>query len=308
MGTTWSVKFATGSDVDERAVRDAIAARLALVVAQMSQWEPHSDLSRFNRAQAGSWHILPEAFFAVLDAALALARLTDGAYDPTVGALSELWGFGAAGRRDGVPGDAEIEAARRRAGWSRLSVDRHRCAVMQPGGLLLDLSSIAKGYAVDFVSDTLTRYGFFDHLVEIGGELRGRGTKPDRSPWWVALEGDESSENDAIVALYELSVATSGDAQRFIAADGRKLSHTIDPRTGRPIPDALAAVTVFDRSCMRADALATALSVLGAKEGHAFATSRGIAARFLVRGPHGLVQRMTPACAAMLPPARANTG
>jgi thiamine biosynthesis lipoprotein len=172
--------------------------------------------------------------------------------------------------------------------------------MLQPGGVRLDLSAIAKGFAVDLVSELLTRRGLTDHLVEIGGELRGSGIKPDHSPWWVALDGADDTMGDTVVALHDLSVATSGDAQRFIAADGRKFSHTIDPRTGWPIPETLASVTVFDRSCMRADALATALSVLGPEEGHAYAVKRKIAARFLLRGARGVAERMTPAFAAML--------
>jgi thiamine biosynthesis lipoprotein len=300
MGTMWSVKFSEDAAFSERDMQHAVEAQLALVVAQMSQWEAQSDISRFNRAEAGNWQMLPDAFFGVLKAALGLARETDGAYDPTIGALTELWGFGAGRRRDGPPCEADIERARQRGGWSRLHLDDHRRRVRQPGGMLLDLSSIAKGFAVDIVSGMLARQGLADHLVEIGGELRGCGTKPDRSPWWVALEAVDGSDNDTIAALYGLSVATSGDAQRFISVGGRRFSHTIDPRTGWPVPDRLASVTVLDRSCMRADALATALSVLGAGEGYAFAADRGIAARFLVRTTAGVRERVTPAYAAML--------
>ncbi len=299
MGTTWSVKFAAREGDLGCNIRDVIEAKLALVIAQMSQWDRDSDLSQFNRAGAGSWHILPDEFLGVLTYALSLARMTHGAYDPTIGALTELWGFGATGRRSDLPGTDNIARACGRAGWQRIVIDEGRRTVMQPGGVQLDLSSIAKGFAVDLVSDALTRRGFADHLVEIGGELRGSGTKPDQSPWWVALDGSDGTIGETIVALHGLSVATSGDAQRFIAADGRKFSHTIDPRTGWPIPDALASVTVLERSCMRADALATALSVLGAEAGHAFASARDVAARFLVRGEGGIQERMTPAFVAM---------
>ncbi|HWV54031.1 FAD:protein FMN transferase [Pseudorhodoplanes sp.] len=300
MGTTWSVRLVGPAGLDERPVRGLIEDRLALVVRQMSQWESGSDLSRFNRAVAGSSHVLPDAFFHVLRCALGIACDTNGAYDPTMGALSELWGFGAGGPRTDIPSEAEVASARERVGWTTLAIDRERRTATQPGGLQLDLSSIAKGYAVDLVSDALTLRGFRDHLVEIGGELRGSGTKPDQSPWWVALEDADGGEGDMIVALHGISVATSGDARRFIVADGRKYSHTLDPRTGWPIPDALASVTVFDRSCMRADALATALSVLGAEDGYAFAAARNIAARFLLRTPEGVNESMTPAFADML--------
>lgn len=299
MGTTWSVRFVAPDPIDT-GIRGLIEDVLARVVGQMSQWDRNSDVGRFNRADPCTWHVLPREFFQVLDHALALARDTDGAYDPAIGALTELWGFGASGRRSGIPGQAAIERARSRGGWARLAINHERRAALQPGGIMLDLSSIAKGFAVDLVSELLSRRGRTDHLVEIGGELRGSGIKPDQSPWWVALEGADGNVGDTIAALHDLSVATSGDARRFIAADGRRFSHTIDPRTGWPIPETLASVTVFARSCMRADALATALSVLGAEDGYAYAATRKIAARFLLRDADGVTERMTPAFEAML--------
>ncbi|MET0868597.1 MAG: FAD:protein FMN transferase [Pseudorhodoplanes sp.] len=294
MGTTWSVKAVTRIADDQ--LRPLIERCLSLVVAPMSQWESGSALSRFYKAPAGSWHELPAEFAAVLHYALSLARDTEGAYDPTLGALTELWGFGASGRRGNVPDVEAIEAARACGGWQRVTFDRTRRAALQPGSVRLDLSSVAKGFAVDLVSETLAWRGITDHLVEIGGELRGSGGKPDRTPWWVAIE----EASDLVIALHGLSIATSGDARRFIEQDGRKLSHTIDPRNGLPIAEDLAAVTVLNASCMKADALATALSVLGADEGMRFARERGIAARFVVRGAGGPIERMSPAFAEML--------
>ncbi|ARQ00984.1 FAD:protein FMN transferase [Pseudorhodoplanes sinuspersici] len=298
MGTSWSVKAATA--IDEGHVLKIVENALAMVIAQMSQWEPNSDISRFNRATAGTWHALPDEFFSVLKCALDFARETDGAYDPTIGALSELWGFGASGRRDDVPDQTDIDWARGHCGWRSIRLDHDRRAAFQPGGLQLDLSSIAKGFAVDLISETLSKRGIADHLVEIGGELRGSGVKPDGSPWWVALEGGDGAADDTIVALHALSVATSGDVRRHIMERGRRLSHSLDPRTGRSVPDTLTSVTVFDRSCMMADALATALTVLGPEKGGDFATARDIAARFIIREPTGLLERMTPSFAAML--------
>ena len=298
MGTSWSVKAAT--TMTDGPLLQIVENALALIIAQMSQWEPNSDISRFNRACSGTWHALPDEFFSVLRCALDFARKTDGAYDPTTGALSELWGFGASGRRDDVPDQIDIDWARGHCGWRGIRLDRDRQAALQPGGMQLDLSSIAKGFAVDLVSETLSKRGVTDHLVEIGGELRGSGVKPDGSPWWVALEGGDGAADDTIVALHALSVATSGDVRRHIKVGDRRLSHTLDPRTGWPVSDHLTAVTVFDRSCMKADALATVLTVLGPEKGFDFATARDIAARFIIREPAGLRERMTPSFAAML--------
>lgn len=297
MGTTWSVKAAT--EMADRVILQIVDSALTIVIAQMSQWNPTSDISRFNRADAGTWQVLPDEFFSVLSYALDLSRETDGAYDPTIGALSELWGFGASGRRADVPDRFSIDAARSHCGWRGVRLDERR-AVLQPGSVQLDLSSIAKGFAVDLVSETLSKRGLTDHLVEIGGELRGSGIKPDGSPWWVALEGGEGEPDGTIIALHGLSVATSGDVRRHIKDGERILSHTLDPRTGWPVSDKLSSVTVFDRLSMKADALATALTVLGPEEGYGFATARDIAARFIIREATGLQERMTPAFAAML--------
>ena len=298
MGTTWSVKAATA--IADQHVLHIVENALARVIQQMSQWEPNSNISRFNRAAAGAWHDLPDEFFSVLKYALDLARETDGAYDPTIGALSQLWGFGSSGQREDVPARSAIDTARHHCGWYDVRLDPERRAVLQPGGMQFDLSSVAKGFAVDLVSETLLKRGVTDHLVEIGGELRGSGVKPDGSPWWVALEGGDGKPDGAIVALHGLSVATSGDVRRHIKDGDRKLSHTLDPRTGWPVSDNLTSVTVFDRSCMKADALATALTVLGPEKGFDFSGARDIAARFIIRETTGLQERMTPAFAAML--------
>jgi FAD:protein FMN transferase len=302
MGTTWSVKVVTSADVSADALRAAIVAVLDGVIGEMSTWIAHSDISRFNRAAPGSWIALPKDFITVLRCALRVAADSGGAYDPTIGALVALWGFGPHGRPGTIPADAEIAAARRTCGWQRVTLDGGRA--FRPGGVALDLSSVAKGFAVDKLSAFLAARGLAQHLVEIGGELIGRGVKPDRQPWWVGLEAP-SGRNDraggqTVVALHNLAVATSGDAQRFFAQDGRCFSHTIDPRTGWPVSDSLAAVTVLHRSCMWADALATALVVLGPDAGFDYAAAHGLSARFMLRNPQGFAERMTPAMAAML--------
>lgn len=285
MGTTWTAKLLLPGTVALVAVRAAIDAALARVIAQMSQWEGGSDLSRYNRAAAGTWHVLPPDFRHVLDGALATARDTDGAYDPTIGALVDLWGFGTGQRRQSPPSADEIarvlDAIRAEGGWQRVAIDGDR--VLQPGAVRLDFSSIAKGHAVDLVSQGLTALGVPNHLVEIGGELRGEGMKLDRQPWWVALEEPLGAQRDTVVALHGLSIATSGDARRFFDLGGRRYGHTLDPRTGYPVDDRVAAVTVLARDCMTADALATALTVLAPEAGMAHAIRRNIAARFLLR-------------------------
>ncbi|WP_343064739.1 FAD:protein FMN transferase [Marilutibacter spongiae] len=304
MGTTWQVTVA--SDRDEAALRAGIQGQLDEVVAEMSTWEAGSDISRFNAAPAGTAQVLPEGFFRVLQAALALAADTGGAYDPTVGPLVNLWGFGPDGERLAAPTGAAIAAARPRTGWQRLAIDPARRVAIQPGGLYVDLSSIAKGYAVDRVADYLDASGSTAWLVEVGGELRARGRHPEGRAWHVAVERPDPQDGTArddgiVVALEDLAMATSGDYRHFFDDAGQRYSHTIDPRTARPVAHALASVTVLHRDCMQADALATAMSVLGPHEGWRYALDHDLAVLFFVHDGEGFRQRMTPAFARHLP-------
>lgn len=319
MGTTWSVRLAGPRGASVQAWGEQVQRLLDEVVAQMSHWDEDSVLGRFNSAPAGSVHALPDPFFEVLRHALQVARDSDGAFDPTAGALVNAWGFGpgAAYRSSDFqpPADDHLAQLKDRAGWQKLNLDEaHRC-VTQPGGLLLDLSSIAKGFAVDHVARWFASHGFHHVLVEVGGELRGSGIKPDGQPWWVTLEqpvdgADESpaptahraGQDDVLVALHGLAIATSGDYRRFFieGGDGQRVAHTLDPRTGRPVQHELASVTVIHADCMSADALSTALLVMGLAEAMPWAASRGLAARLVHRSANGLSEHLTPAWQALL--------
>lgn len=287
MGTTWSLRFDNPSMQPHDAVRAAVTDALDRVIAQMSTWEPASDISRYNAAEAGTRHALPAAFAQVLSCALHWAEASGGAVDPTVGPLVALWGFGAHGAQAVTdhdhhpPSATALAAARAHSGWRRLAFDAAGKHLTQPGGLQLDLSGIAKGYAVDQVADALMATGLQDFLVEVGGELRAAGRRPDGQPWRVRLD----TPLDALppVALTDLAIATSGDRWHAHAHDGRRWSHTIDPRSGEPSAHALASVTVLHPYCMHADALATALTVLGPIDGAAFAARHEVAALFVCR-------------------------
>lgn len=285
MGTRWSVRLVLPARADLHALHDGIQARLDTVVAQMSDWEADSDLSRFNRAGAGSWQALPAEFFAVLTCALEIAAQSGGAFDPTVGPLVRAWGFGAAAAPR-VPAAAALEAARARLGWRRIVLDPHGRRALQPGDAALDLSGIAKGFAVDQVARELRARGIRAALVEVGGELYGYGSKPDGGAWRVLVEtgSDDDGAEPCVLALDGRAVATSGDRWHWFEQDGRRYAHTLDPRTGAPAACAPAAVTVVAEDAMHADAWATALTVLGAREGLAFAQANGIAARFVAGG------------------------
>jgi thiamine biosynthesis lipoprotein len=284
MGTSWSVRLVAAVLLAREPVLRAIQGALDEVVDQMSTWEARSDLCRFNRAAPATWQALPESFFDVLACARDVAERSDGAFDPTAGALVDAWGFGPAAPQ-GMPNDASLLQARGRAGWRRLELDPIRRSALQPGGLALDLSAIAKGFGVDLVARRLLALGLESHLVEVGGELRGSGVKPDGQPWWVQLEQPDAQAGGqpTLLALHGLSVATSGDYRRWFEHAGARYSHTIDPRDGRPIRHGLASVTVIHAQCMQADAWSTALNVLGPVDGPALANRLGLAARFIVR-------------------------
>lgn len=306
MGTTWSARLAVPAGTDPVPLKAAVEDVLARVIGEMSPWESASHIARFNTAPAGTRHRLPEGFFKVLSAALHWAERTDGAYDPTIGAAVDLWGFGPAPASGALPGAEAVRAARERSGWRRLALDRETRSALQPGGIALDLSSIAKGFAVDEVVRALRDHGVANLLVEIGGELRGEGVKPDGTPWWVALErprrglGTAGPLPSTILALTGLSVATSGDERRYFDVRGRRYAHTLDPRTGAPVTHDLVSVTVAAEDCMTADALATALTVLGPADGPAFAAAHGLAARFVRLEEGRLVEHLSPAMARML--------
>ena len=302
MGTTWSVGAVAPAGVDETVLFAAAQAELDAVVAVFSPWEPASEISRFNAAPAGIW-ALSQAFWTVLDASMNLADDTDGAVDPTLGALIDLWGFGPSGPRIGavLPSDEEIAEALAVSGWQTLRLNRDARGALQPGGMKLDFSGIAKGHAVDRVSEALTRLGATSHLVEIGGEMRGMGVKPDGQPWWIGLEEPPGAPSTrTVAALVDIAVATSGDWRRAFEHDGRLYPHTIDGRTGRPIDNGVTSVTVFHASAMIADAWATALTVLGPDAGPATAEAYDLAAQMVVRTPDGVVEHLTPAFVAMM--------
>ena len=293
MGTTWSVQLvaterdlASGPGQRLHALHARVQACLDRVVTQMSHWEADSDLSRFNRADAG-WVRLPDALTDVLACALDIAHASDGAFDPTLGELAALWGFGPGGPVPAPPSPDRLEAARRRAGWQRLRLDRDTARAYQPGGLQLDLSAIAKGHAVDRIVTSLQAAGVPAALVEVGGELRAYGRKADGASWRVLVETayDIDAELPAeVVMLDDCAVATSGDRWHRFRHAGTDYAHTLDPRTGAPLPQAPLAATVIANQAMHADAWATALSVLPRDTGLTLATRRDIALRLVGRG------------------------
>ena len=290
MGTTWRIRLAVPERFDGPALSAAIEARLDAILAEMSHWRADSVLGRFNRAAGGTWIVLPIDFATVLEAAMLVADKTGRAFDPAIGALVNVWGHGPDGPQE-PPDESAIASNRARSGLQRLAYDATSHRLRQPGALHLDLSGIAKGFAVDALGAVLRAHECRHALVEIGGELLGLGLRPDGDPWWVELETPVASIAPFRVALHQLAVATSGDYVR-----GR---HTIDPRTGRPVEHAVA-VSVIHASAMLADAWATALGVIDPREMADMAERERLSVRALIRSGDGVTEWISPALSALL--------
>ncbi|MGH8104926.1 MAG: FAD:protein FMN transferase [Arenimonas sp.] len=296
MGTTWMVKFVpTQNSAELSELRAGIQAELDTVDGQMSTWTPDSDLSRFNNASAGTWRTLPPELFGVLEHSLKLAKDTGGAYDPTVGPLVNLWGFGPGPKTLATPDAKNLAEARARVGWQRIELDPAKHRARQPGNVYVDLSSIAPGFAVDQISRYLESKGLQHFLIEHGGELRARGHRPGGKGWRVGIEQPDSDSAIAdVVVLNDMASGSSGDYRKYYEHEGKRYSHHIDPRTGAPVTHELASVTVIADQCMQADALAAALSILGPEAGFEYAKRNRIAALFLIRNSEGFTRTMTP--------------
>ena len=287
LGTTFKVAIVEpAATLNRNGLEAEIVATLSKIDKLASTWRSDSELSAFNLEQSSDWLPVSPEFCAALAAALEISQLTDGAFDITVGPLVNLWGFGPDGTVSEPPSDAAIATAMQSVGYAKLHTDCDRGAVRKDvGGLYVDLSGWAKGRAVDAVSAVLDTSGIDNYLVEVGGELRVRGYNSERRKWAVGIEAPSTSQRvpQAVIRVSDTSVATSGDYRNYFEYGGTSYSHTIDPRTGRPVTHDLAAVTVVHPENAFADAMATALLVMGPKDGPELAESLGIAAYFLVR-------------------------
>lgn len=302
MGTSWNVALpAPPAGLDAAALQADIDALLADIEGSMSTWMPDSALSMFNSSPSTDWVATTPELCAAIEDAQAISRQTGGAFDVTVGPLVNLWGFGPGEARGQPPDAARIEELRQAVGFSRLSTDCDVPALRKDvPGLYVDLSAYAKGYAVDRAAELLVARGIENYLVEVGGELRLGGVNPDNGPWRIAIERPLTAARSvqAVVALTDAALATSGDYRNYFEHGGRRYSHTIDPRTGYPVDHDAASVTIVAERAAFADAMATALLVLGPVDGIRYAEQRDIAAYFLVRAGDAFVARSSASFAA----------
>ena len=287
MGTRYSVTIASRGDLND--IKKKVRVRLGAINKLMSTYDSQSEISRFNQYEGIDWFPVSKDTAEVVHFALEVSKATDGAFDPTIGPLVNLWGFGPNGRRLSPPSKEEIKLAQQRVGYHHLEVNVDPPALRKNiSNLYVDLSGVAKGYAVDSISEVVRQAGWNDSLIVIGGEVRANGVKPDGSRWRIGIE--EPHGNDKIiertVLVENASVGTSGDWQNAFSHSGKRYSHIIDPKKGWPMEHSLAGVTVLADKSIQSDAWATAIMVMGEEIGMSWCEERGIAAIFFIR-PEG---------------------
>ncbi len=295
MGTRWSVQ------IDDRSVDIDLETRLQATVdevdAQMSTWKPNSDLMRLNAAPLDSWVAVPQELLAVLSVGLAISHQTRGSFEINIGDAVCAWGFG--------PGSISLgaiqaaSATRRIPATEALELDIANGRARKSAILALDLSGIAKGYGVDRLCETARDLGYPSTLCTIDGEVRATGLRRTGRPWAIAVEtpDDRATAQHSMLTLQDIAAATSGDYRHYVTVDTTRLSHTMDPRRGAPLVSVPASVTVLSQACMLADAMATALMVMGEQRGLEFAQEHAISALFLRRFKGGITEVGTGAFA-----------
>jgi FAD:protein FMN transferase len=281
MGTSYHITV-----VADQPAPDDLAERIEAVLNEvdqsMSTYKADSEISHFNRLDVAVTQMISPQFADVLDVSKLIWQQTGGAFDPTVGPLVDMWGFGPEPTGDVIPEDEQIASALENIGYQHLNIDLQTITKAAP--IRLDLSAVAKGYAVDQIADLLEILALPDYLVEVGGEMRLGGSNPKGQPWRIAVELPAMMpQAQRVIEAYDVAIATSGDYRNYFEKDGVRYSHTIDPRTGRPIRHSLASVTVVGKTCAEADAWATALMVMGEEQGMLLADHLGLAIYMLVK-------------------------
>ncbi len=301
MGTTYSVKVvaakaALPSESDLKTWSDEV---LGAINQSMSSYISTSELSLLNASAEQGWVDASPPLYQVLEVSQGISTLTEGAFDITVMPLVNLWGFGPKPNQFKLPSDEALAKAQEQVGYAKIELSEGK--VRKPAGVTMDLSAVAKGYAVDQVASMLLEKGFANVMVEVGGELVMRGKSPRGGPWRIGVENPRYnvlvSEPSAAqtVELSDVAMATSGDYRNYYELRGKRYSHTIDPHTGRPITHKTASVTIIANTCAKADALATAMTVMGAKKGLALAEQHQVAALFIVKTDEGFESKASSA-------------
>lgn len=300
MGTYYVVTLSDSYPGGEPSLKSDVESLLARMNKEISTYDPGSLISRFNQGPANTPFAIPPAMAIIVQQGIDAGKLTDGKLDVTVGPLVNLWGFGPDKKPTKVPSDELITQTRQKTGLGNLhvitSVDADTLQKDIPD-LYVDLSAIAKGFGVDKVAEYLESLGARNYLVEIGGELRINGVNGKGHPWRVAIEKPTAGTGTVqeVIVPGDNGVATSGDYRNYYELDGQRFSHTIDPRSGKPIQHRLVSVTVIHPSCMTADGLATVFMVMGTEKSLAYANERGLAIFVITKTDNGFEEAYSDA-------------
>ena len=291
MGTTYNITLYPTKEkpLDSKQLQKQIDDSLKRINQQMSTWIKDSEISLFNKSESTDWHPVSAEFVSVVEAAQSISTLSNGAFDITIGPLINIWGFGKDFKNNN-PDDTTIAAAKENTGYQKLLVQTSPPALKKlTPKLQINLSAIAKGYGVDAIAEQLANAGVDSYLVEIGGEIRANGSKPNKSLWRIAIEKPSTKERSIQQGLLldNTGVATSGDYRNYFERDGKRYSHTIDPETAKPITHQLASITVLHKSAMMADGLATAIMVLGEEKAKTFIADNKLSAYMISRDKNG---------------------
>jgi thiamine biosynthesis lipoprotein len=263
----------------QSAIQSAVQSTLDRINGLMSTYQSDSDITRFNQAEAGDWISVNAETARVVTRAIEISKLTEGAFDITVAPAVNLWHFGP--EKTGefkVPSAAQVKEVQSQIGYEKLAARLNPPALFkEQASVSIDLSAIAKGYAVDQVAVTLDQLGFKDYMVEVGGEVFVRGQRAGGGSWRIGIESPNElvQEIGKVAELSGLAMATSGDYRIYQSFDGKRFSHTIDPATCRPVRHLLASACVVAKDCMTADAFATAIMVMGTEKGRELAGEFG---------------------------------
>jgi len=296
MGTTYSVQLVKkhNATIDD-SLAEEIKDILNSVDSVMSTWRSDSELSRINSNHSDQWINVSPDLLLILTMALSVSEKTNGAFDITVDPLIELWGFSSNEPISTIPDETSIKDSLQEVGYKNLIIDTQRGAIKKKKPISLNLSAIAKGFAVDKIAERLDKSGIDAYLIEVGGELRLKGDKPDRAGWKIAIDTPTTGgrQPHRLISVSDNSIATSGNYRNYYEIKGRHYSHTIDPVTGRPVTHNLASVTIMDKNTAYADALATAIMVMGFEKGFEFCKLNKIPAYFIIRNDGRFISKYT---------------
>jgi FAD:protein FMN transferase len=295
MGTTYSIKFIPqNKNIDKNKIYTDIEQILTDINQSMSTYITDSELSLLNQSKDGEWQDISDDLYLVIEHANNVSLITNGAFDITVGPLVNLWGFGPDPITRKIPDDSLLQAIKQHTGYKKIKLETSTKQILKSDpAIYIDLSGIAKGYAVDKIASYLDKHNIQNYLVEIGGELLGKGHNANHQAWQIGIEQAKSLERSVqrIINLNNIAMATSGDYRNYFEKESIRYSHTIDPATGKPILHNLASVTVLAKSAMQADAMATAFMVLGTNKTHQLADELGIAVYTLSKSTTGFEER-----------------